>query len=210
MHPLQEALTRCADGVFPPADGMAETVPPDAAGTHAVVEFTAHSFVLTDRSPSDVVARGADGYGGASAPDLLRWLAGADGWIGTQDAVLLATGTGGTGPALDARPDLLDHPRARRAAAHRRQVRVFGDGTGLVTVGTGLVGRTEVSVELLDGVARGAGHGRRLITAARALVPAGELLFAQVAPGNAASLRAFLAAGFVPIGSETLIEVTRD
>jgi len=32
----------------------------------------------------------------------------------------------------------------------------------------------------------------------------GEPLFAQVAPGNAASLRAFLAAGFVPIGAEVL------
>jgi len=31
-------------------------------------------------------------------------------------------------------------------------------------------------------------------------------VFAQVAPGNAASLRAFLAAGFVLIGSEVLIE----
>jgi RimJ/RimL family protein N-acetyltransferase len=29
-------------------------------------------------------------------------------------------------------------------------------------------------------------------------------VFAQVAPGNAASLRAFLAAGFRPIGSEVL------
>ena len=27
-------------------------------------------------------------------------------------------------------------------------------------------------------------------------------MWAQVAPGNAASLRAFLAAGFVPVGSE--------
>jgi RimJ/RimL family protein N-acetyltransferase len=31
-------------------------------------------------------------------------------------------------------------------------------------------------------------------------------VFAQVATGNAASLRAFLACGFVPIGSEVLIE----
>ena len=32
----------------------------------------------------------------------------------------------------------------------------------------------------------------------------GDVVFAQVAPGNAASLRAFLAAGFSPIGSEVL------
>jgi RimJ/RimL family protein N-acetyltransferase len=36
------------------------------------------------------------------------------------------------------------------------------------------------------------------------LIPKGDVVFAQVAPGNAASLRAFLAAGFRPIGSEVL------
>ncbi|NUR85978.1 MAG: GNAT family N-acetyltransferase, partial [Nonomuraea sp.] len=30
-------------------------------------------------------------------------------------------------------------------------------------------------------------------------------LWAQVAPGNAASVRAFLAAGYVPIGAEALL-----
>jgi RimJ/RimL family protein N-acetyltransferase len=40
------------------------------------------------------------------------------------------------------------------------------------------------------------------------MVPAGELIWAQVAPGNAASLRAFLAAGFTAIGAETLILTT--
>lgn len=43
-----------------------------------------------------------------------------------------------------------------------------------------------------------------MLLAARALVPEGEIAFAQVAPGNASSLRAFLAAGFSPIGSEVL------
>jgi hypothetical protein len=36
------------------------------------------------------------------------------------------------------------------------------------------------------------------------LAPRGEPLFAQVAPGNAASLRAFLAAGYRPVGAEVL------
>jgi hypothetical protein len=39
---------------------------------------------------------------------------------------------------------------------------------------------------------------------ARRLVGPGDVLFAQAAPGNAASLRALLAAGFRPIGSEAL------
>jgi RimJ/RimL family protein N-acetyltransferase len=41
-------------------------------------------------------------------------------------------------------------------------------------------------------------------TAARHLTPPGEPLFAQVAPGNAASLRVVEAAGFRPIGAEVL------
>jgi hypothetical protein len=35
-------------------------------------------------------------------------------------------------------------------------------------------------------------------------VPAGELVLSAVAPGNAASLRALLSAGFVPLGSSQL------
>ena len=44
-----------------------------------------------------------------------------------------------------------------------------------------------------------------LARAARHLVPAGEPLWAQVAPANAASVRAFLAAGFTPVGAEVLL-----
>ncbi len=38
--------------------------------------------------------------------------------------------------------------------------------------------------------------------AARHLIPAGEAVWAQVAPANAASVRAFLAAGYQPVGAE--------
>ena len=71
--------------------------------------------------------------------------------------------------------------------------------------GAALVGleALEVSVEVFDGAARGS--GRRLIRAALALLPVGDVVFAQVAPGNASSLRAFLSCGFVPIGAETLL-----
>jgi hypothetical protein len=37
------------------------------------------------------------------------------------------------------------------------------------------------------------------------LLPAGEQVWAQVAPGNAASVRAALAAGFRPVGAEVLL-----
>ena len=84
-------------------------------------------------------------------------------------------------------------------------MKVLGDEQGLVTLGTGLVGRLELSVELLATATPGTGAGRRLIEAGLGWVPAGAPVWAQVAPGNAASVRAFLHAGFVPIGAEVLL-----
>lgn len=202
-HPLAALLVDAAEGRFPPADGLVEVHPPDAAGTHAVVELTGHSVLLTDRSPADVVARGLHGYGGCTHPDALRWLAGPGGEIGSLDAVLVRRAA--PGAPLPERDDLEDHPRVVRARAHRRDVRVFGDERGLVTLGSGLVGRLELSVELLDGARPAAGSGRALIHAGLAAAPAGAWVWAQVSPGNAASLRAFLACGFVPVGSEVLL-----
>ncbi|MBX6357860.1 MAG: GNAT family N-acetyltransferase, partial [Micromonosporaceae bacterium] len=57
----------------------------------------------------------------------------------------------------------------------------------------------------VDEQARGAGLGRRLAAAARHLVPDGRPAWAQIAPGNAASVRAFLAAGYRPVGAEALL-----
>jgi len=205
MHLLHRALLDATEGRFPDVDGAVEVVEPMAGDPHAVVEFTGHSFVVSDCDAAEVLARGADGFGGASQPDLLRWLAGPGGWIGSLDAVLFARGVGGG--RLPARSDLDDHSRVTRSRAHRRDVRVHGDGTGLVTIGHGLVDRLEVSVELLG--TRTPGAGRRLIGEALELIPAGDVAFAQVAPGNAASLRAFLSCGFAPIGAEILLHPAR-
>ena len=54
-------------------------------------------------------AAGADGFGGASHPDVLQRIAGPGGEIGALDAVLV--GRGETGPVLPRRHDLDDHPR---------------------------------------------------------------------------------------------------
>jgi L-amino acid N-acyltransferase YncA len=56
----------------------------------------------------------------------------------------------------------------------------------------------------LDEARRGRGLGRALAAAARHLVPGGAPLWAQITPGNAASVRAFLAAGYQPVGAEVL------
>jgi hypothetical protein len=201
-HPLLRFMLDAADGRFPPTDGRVEVVP--AAGRNeAVLSFTAHAVVATAHDAADVRAHGADGYGGCLAPDFLRWLAGPEGWIDSIDAVLVARGTGGG--ALSERPDLADHPRVAFARQLRDDVRVHGDERGLVTLATGLAGRRELSVEVpRDGRNRGAGRG--LVRDALTLVPAGEPVFAAIAPGNAASLRAFLAVGFVPIGAQVVIQ----
>lgn len=201
MHPLYEILADAAAGTFPPVDGHVEVLEPVPEDHHAVVEFTGHAVVLTERDPREVVIRGADGFGGATHPDLVRWLAGSDGWIGSHDVVLAARGAGGGSLAESARHD--DHPRVLRSRRHRRDVSVYADETGLLMLGRGLVDRLELSVERFDGAAPGA--GRRLIHEGLRLVEPGTIVWAQVAPGNAASLRAFLACGFRPVGAEILL-----
>lgn len=209
-HPLLAILHDAAEGRFPPVDGSVEVLPPDETGSWAIVEFTGHAFVLGDVQMAALEEAGADGFGGAGHPDVLRLLAGEDGWIGCHDAVLVRrTGHPPTEPPLAVRTDLDDHPRVARAREHRRDITVYGDDTGLVVVGRGLAGRTEMAVELLDPGAGGHGGGRQLIRRAVAALPGEGWVFAQVSPGNAASLRAFLAAGFTPIGSEVLVHPER-
>jgi RimJ/RimL family protein N-acetyltransferase len=106
---------------------------------------------------------------------------------------------------LELQPADLDHPRVERALLHRRDVRVWttSDDRGLVTVGRGVAGRWEVSLEVEPG-ARCRGLGTALARAARALAPDESPLWAQVAPANTASLRAFLSAGYRPVGAEVL------
>lgn len=202
MHQICSVLLRAAGGEFPPIDGRVTVLPPLERGIEAVVAFTGHSFVATRRSHAEVLAYGPDGFGSSMAPDFLRWLAGPSGRIGVLDATLVARGTGGG--SLPRRRDSDDHPRVRHARAWREDVVVHGDERGLITLSAGLGGRREVSVEVAPGAPPGS--GRSLVEEALAITPAGEPLFAAVSPGNARSLRAFLSIGFVPIGSEVLID----
>lgn len=195
VNPLLAVLLSAATGEFPPADGRAVYLPPLPNGRAAVVSLTGRVYLATEHRIPDL-----DGFGSALRPEVLRALAGPTGEIGTLDVTLAASGLGGGD--LPARPDLADHARVRLALALRENVRVYGNESGLVTVAAGLAGRTEISVEVFGGRE---GAGRRLIREACRLVPAGEPVFAAVAPGNARSLRAFLAVGFVPLGSEVII-----
>ena len=150
VHPLLPVLLAAAQGVFPAVDGGVSFCSPLPGGLDAVVSFTGHAYVAT------ALPRGAfddvplDGYGSALHPAVLLRLAGPRGRVGDTDAVLVRSGTGGGD--LPQRVDLDEHPRVRHARALRADVRVHGDDRGLITLGRGLAGRTEISVPAGDAV----------------------------------------------------------
>jgi GNAT superfamily N-acetyltransferase len=207
MHPLLNLMLSATVGRFPPIDGGVTVVPPLERGWECSVAFTGHAVIATARSFDAVVQHGADGFGGSLAPDFLRWLAGANGVVGVTDVMLWAPGTGGS--TLGLRTDRNDHPRVHHALERRSGVAVHGDERGFVTLSNGLGGRREMSVEA-EPAGQGRGWGRSLIIDALGLVPPGGPVFAAVSPGNARSLRAFLACGFTPIGSEVLVRPIRE
>lgn len=120
------------------------------------------------------------------------------------DLVLAADGLDGL-PSLLAERNAGGHARAARAQAHREQVGVFGDARGdvVATLGRGLAGRLEVSLEVAVG-ARGGGLATEALLDLRRIAGPGEPLFGQTSPANTASVRTLLAAGFRPIGAEVL------
>lgn len=211
---LYDVLKAAVDGRPPEPDGSIDVLPRlgRAAG---VVAFSAHFLVCADVDHHWVHDQLPPGD--YTAPLGARFLValadriGAD--IGTIDVVLARYGDGpgvlstdGELEEIDAR----DHPRVVRALRYRDDVRVWRtpDGTGHVLVGRGLAGRWETAFEV-EPDARSRGVGRRLAAAAARLVPAGEPVFAQVAPGNAASLRAVLAAGYTALCAEVLLPPRR-
>jgi hypothetical protein len=202
-------------GSFPASDGGWRRLPPWRDGIEAVVAFTGHAvFCLRDDLTDDLLRTlGANGLGGAHQPRLIAEIAGPRGWIGSLDVLLV--GRGGAvpsrhrahatkPPSLVPRPDLSGHPRVAYAGRLRSELSVLGfdDGTrtAVVILGRGVAGLTELSYEL-EPERRGGGEGRALAAAALGERPEGEVVVACVAPGNAASLRSLLGAGFSPIGS---------
>lgn len=208
-HPLAAVLLDAANGRFPEPDGALEFMSPVDGLAAALVSFTGHTVLAAYLDEGEALAHlPGNGLGAPMHPAFIAWLSRRlDASCYAPDIVLSAFRAKSPGSiALVERPDMLSHPRAAMAQRFRRQVRAYADedGKGLLTIGHGLCGRVEVSVEV--GVfEQNRGLGRRLAYAARTLASEGEPLFAEVSPGNAASLRAFLAAGYVPIGSEVLL-----
>ena len=87
-------------------------------------------------------------------------------------------------------------------------MQVLADQRGLLTIGRGLGGRTEIGWEVVE-TRRSQGVGRSMLVDLLQEMPVGAPIFASCAPGNARSLRSLLAAGFRVIGAENLIRPVR-
>jgi GNAT superfamily N-acetyltransferase len=212
MTTLADILRGIERGVFPAPDLGITVVPAPSPREACVVALTGHIVIAADVDPAWVAERIPPGD--LSAPTNPPFLSALEEFTGRRvnaiDAMLLAPAL--TDPAertlaTVGLTELTDHahPRVERAWRYRDDVRVYGDEHGgLVLTGRGLAGRLECALEVPEGF-RGHGVGRRLARAALALVPSGTHIWAQVTPGNAASLRTFLAAGYKPVGSEALL-----
>jgi hypothetical protein len=203
---LGELLAAVERGEFPPDDASLTLLsqPPD--GDAAVLAFTGHIVVAADVDSAWLSGHLRPGeLSEAFTPPFLGALADRTGRrVPAIDLVTLAPFRAGD-PLVRLTPaPSSDHPRVRRAHRYRSSVQVWTTPGGLIAVGRGLAGRWEVAIEVEPAYAN-RGLGRSLALAARSLVPDGRPLWAQIAPGNAASVRAFLAAGFVPVGQEALL-----
>ncbi|GAA3556560.1 GNAT family N-acetyltransferase [Nonomuraea rosea] len=205
MRTLADLLDEAQRGRLPEADGGLTVLPQPSPRDLGVIAFTAHTVVFADLDP--VWIRDRLPPGDLSAPLCPPFLSALGRWAGRQvgniDLLLLAEPLAGPPPAPLEELTAGDHPRVARARRYRDDVRVWTsqDG-GLLVVGRGVAGRWEAAVEV-EPDHRGRGLGRALAASARHLAPGP--VWAQVAPGNAASVRAFLAAGYRPIGAEALL-----
>ncbi|MFC9844762.1 GNAT family N-acetyltransferase [Streptomyces sp. NPDC060223] len=205
---LRDILDAAARGVFPPADGGTTVVRQHSHRDAGVLAFTAHSVVFTDEDEEwvrDTLARtDCDALAATMNPRFLA--AFMDRTARSNDTIdLLAVAAPLPGDPPLALTEVADpeHHRVARALKHRDEVRVWAADGGVVILGRGVAGRLEAAVEVDEG-ARHRGLGRALAAAARQL-GGGEPVWAQLSPGNARSLRAFQAAGYVPVGAEALL-----
>ncbi|MFJ4792431.1 GNAT family N-acetyltransferase [Kitasatospora purpeofusca] len=216
---LREILADAGGGVFPPSDGSVTVVPQPSPREAGVLSFSAHAVVFTDEDPewvrATLAATPSDPLAAPLCPPFLTAFARRTGREnGNIDLLTVADRLPG-GPPLPLAPvEDLEHPRVVRALRYREDVRVFetvgeaaGEG-GVLVLGRGVAGRWECAIEV-GAAARGRGLGRALALAARHLVPEGDVVWSQQAPGNATSVRAFQAAGYRPVGAETLLVVGR-
>lgn len=205
---LRDILDAAAKGVFPPPDGSTTVVPQTDPRDAGVLAFTAHTVVFTDEPEHWVRATlAAVDCDPLSASMNARFLVALMDRTGrhheTIDLMTVAAALPGPPPLALREIHDRDHPRVRRALAHRDDVRVWEADGGVLVLGRGVGGRWEAAIEVAE-AARHQGIGRHLALAARHVVPDG-FVWAQQSPGNARSVRVFQAAGYRPVGSEALL-----
>jgi GNAT superfamily N-acetyltransferase len=201
--PLAAILRDAAAGLFPPADGGVTILPPPAPRDAGVIGFTGHAVIFIDADPAWVTAQlPPSDLSGPLSPAFLQSLCTRTlRQAHSIDMLCITTPLPGP-PEIALTPEsAVAHPRIARAMRYRDDVRAWRADGGLVLVGRGVASRWETAIEVDPGY-RGRGLGRALAAAARHLVPDGSPIWAQIAPANAASARAFLAAGFQPVGAE--------
>lgn len=202
-------LANAAAGQYPPADGRVDVVAQPSDRDAGVISLTGYAVIFADTDPHWVSAQMSPGD--LSGPLSASFLHALSQRLGRQahslDMLTCAARLAGP-PDLDLTELEASggaaHPRIARALHYRDDVRAWQTPGGVVLLGRGVAGRFEVAIEV-DPACRSQGLGARLATAARHLVPAGHALWAQIAPANAASVRAFLAAGYRPLGAEALL-----
>jgi GNAT superfamily N-acetyltransferase len=203
-------LDALAAGRYPPPDGTVTILNQPSNRDAGVLSMTGCAVVFADTDPGWIAAQLPPGD--LSAPLSGTFLAALSERLGRRthsvDMLTCAAALPGpppNGPALEELATAqVAHPRVARALHYRDDVRAWHTTGGVVLLGRGLAGRLEVAVEV-DPEHRSRGLGTRLATAARHLIPADATLWAQIAPANAASVRAFLRAGFRPVGAEALL-----
>jgi hypothetical protein len=203
---LTAILAAAADGQFPAADGQATIMSQPCERDAGVIAFTGHFLVFADADPDWLASQLPPGDFSAPLGTPFLHALGTRLRRSAPSVDLLTCAAPLPGPplvALDREADPA-HPRIQRALRYRDEVRAWRADGGVLMLGRGVAGRWEVAIEV-DPARRDRGLGTSLAMAARHLVPGGAPLWAQIAPGNAASVRAFLAAGFRPMGAEALL-----
>lgn len=206
-HPLLAVLEAAAIGRFPAADGRVTVLP--RGTTAAVVGFTMRHYILTDL-PEAEVRRNLDptNFAAPMLPPFMGWFAERQVLeTGFSDIVLATVSPEGVSKILrrESSKSWADHSRVARALHHRGDVELWttDDEEQVAIFGEGVAGRLELSIEIAPEL-RGAGLAADLIVEAVLTREQGTPVFAQVSPGNVASLRAFLNAGFKPICAEVI------
>jgi hypothetical protein len=174
-----------------------------------VVAFTAHNVIAADVDHHELLrSLPSQDPGAPMSAEFLSWLASRLGThAGMVDLVMAAPVPHPDEelPELITRDDLLDHPRLARSRRYRTELRCYSDvdDRALIVVGRGLAERQEMGIEVKQRF-RGTGLGSILARATPRVASSDEPLFAQISPGNVASVRAFLAAGYRPVCAEVL------